>query len=361
MVSVGIEGGILTRLSPRESLFFRQDNFVIDSRVLADFLECSGARRGDYYLLVGRGRILAALPREPEAFLRTLSLYRPQKPAARLWTAWIRLLAHARVQGGFLPSWTWSGAKEPTLPAPGILLGNPAHPSRRCLFVLRQGGKWVVEKFYPGTVVPKVLEREKVLLQAALGLGDHAPAVLGLNPMGKGWALRTEFLEASNRKPAWPEALTLLQAWLLPLPFRPLADFPLAAKLPDKILSRFPAGPGIRLRPCLRHGDFAPWNLLPCRERGLIAVDWEEGHEEDAPGFDLIHYLLQEEFLVHRSPFPIAKDRILERLQNTWTAEYLAACGWHGAENILWELALALEISARKEIADWVSSVSGGC
>jgi len=219
----------------------------------------------------------------------------------------------------------------------------------------------VVEKFYPGTVVPKVLEREKALLQAAHGLGDHAPALLGLNPVGKGWALRTEFLAAANRKPAWPEALSLLQSWLLPLPFRPLADFPLAAKLPEKILSRFPAGPAIRLRPCLRHGDFAPWNLLPCGERGLIAVDWESGHEEDAPGFDLIHYLLQQEFLVHRSPFPIAQRRILELLQAKCAAEYLTACGWSGAENTLWELALALESSAQKEIADWVSSAPGGC
>lgn len=332
---------------------------MIDLRVLADFLECAGAKKGDYYLLVGRGRVLAALPRELEAFRRTLALYRPQNPAARLWVALIFLLSRARLQGWVLPSWTWSGAAHSSLPAPGVLLGNPSHSSSRCLFMLRESGKWVVGKFYPGVVAPENLEREKILLQAALAQGGHTPAFLGLAPMGKGWILRTDFLEAVGRKPTWAEAVSLLQAWLLPLPPRPPADFPMIASLPQTALSRLSAFPHLRLRPSLRHGDFAPWNLLPCPNGGLKVVDWESGHREDVPGFDLVHYLLQEEFLVHRSAFPAAQGRILQRMHAPLAAEYLTASGWGGAEDILWELALAHESSTRKEIADWVSPALG--
>jgi len=226
--------------------------------------------------------------------------------------------------------------------------------------MLREHGKWVVGKFHPGIVAPENLEREKVLLQAPFAQGGHAPAFFGLAPLGNGWILRTEFLEAVGRKPTWAEAVSLLQAWLLPLPPRPLADFPLIATLPKTTLSRLSSVPNLRLRPCLRHGDFAPWNLLPCHNRGLKVVDWESGHREDVPGFDLAHYLLQEEFLVHRSAFPVAQGRILERMHTPLAAEYLTASGWAGAEDILWELALAFESSTRKEIADWASSVPGG-
>lgn len=131
------------------------------------------------------------------------------------------------------------------------------------------------------------------------------------------------------------------------------------ASLPKTALSRFSAFPHLRLRPSLRHGDFAPWNLLPCPNGGLKVVDWESGHREDVPGFDLVHYLLQEEFLVHRSAFPAAQGRILQRMHAPLAAEYLTASGWGGVEDILWELALAHESSTRKEIADWVSSALG--
>jgi len=333
---------------------------VIDTRVLSDFLECAGAKKGDYYLLVGRGRVLAALPSEPEAFRRTLSLYRPQKPAARAWTAMILLLARARLQGWFLPSWKWSGATHSSLPPAGVLLGNPSHASSRCLFLLQEHGKWVVGKFHPGSVAPQNLEREKVLLQAAHSLGGYAPDFLGLVSLGNGWVLRTEFLEAAGRKPTWTEAISLMHAWLLPLPPRPPADFPLIAALPKTTLSLLSAVPNLSLRPCLRHGDFAPWNLLPSRGGGVKVVDWESGHREDGPGFDLVHYLLQEEFLVRRSAFQAAKVRILKWLRTPLAAEYLTASGWAGAEDILWELALAFESSTRKEIADWASSVPSG-
>ena len=331
---------------------------MIDVRVLSEILGSSGAGVGHYYLLVGRGRVLAALPREPGAFHRTLSLYRPQKLHARIWVAYLRFLELVRAPYLALPSWNWTNALNHTFPAPGILLGNPDHPVTRSVFVMKEGNQWVVGKFFPSIRVPKELEREKALLRAAATLGAHAPVFLSLDPLQKGWILRMEFVDATRVRPSLSEQVSLLRAWLLPLPFRSFSEFPLAKSFPTETFRRFSDLSSLPLRPCLRHGDFAPWNVLQTKNKGFKAVDWESGHPEDAPGFDLLHSLIQEEFLVRRSSFLNAKRRILHRLQSAPVADYLKACGWGQSVNILWELSLLLEMSKRHEIVGWIPHVS---
>jgi hypothetical protein len=69
----------------------------------------------------------------------------------------------------------------------------------------------------------------------------------------------------------------------------------------------------------IQHGDFAPWNVLRISEGRMLkaedlsppsvvghqlselcAIDWEEGTAEGFPYFDLIYYVLQTAFLVHK-------------------------------------------------------------
>ena len=323
---------------------------------LQKILEAAGAGAGKFYLLQGRGRILAALPAEPEGFVRTLALYRPQRSFARLWVRFVSLLHGGRLQRLFLPLWSWPGAPSPSLPCPGVLLGNPDHPVPRAMLVTREKDSWVVGKFIPDPNQQNLLRREQDLLQAASRLGGHAPEVLGWKPCGQGGALWTRWLDPQPGNSSRRDRLKILHAWLLPKAPRSLSDFPAwkvaghSSALPTQLAS------ALRLRPSLRHGDFTPWNLLKNSAGCWVAVDWEDGCEEDAPGLDLVHDLLQEEFLIRRSSAREAWARMENSLRQPLVAAYLSACGWAGNETPLLHWAMAFESTTRPEIRRWVDA-----
>jgi thiamine kinase-like enzyme len=50
----------------------------------------------------------------------------------------------------------------------------------------------------------------------------------------------------------------------------------------------------------VRHGDFAPWNLLGGSDGKLRAIDWEYGSPKGFPYLDLAHYILQVAALIYR-------------------------------------------------------------
>jgi hypothetical protein len=327
---------------------------VIDVRPLTEFLENAGAGAGSYYLLLGRGRVLAALPMENASFAHTLSLYRPQRWAARLWVFLLKILGSWGGRGLVLRKWHWPGSTQPILIHPGVVLGNPDQATPRAIFLLRENHQWVVGKFVPDPNQQEILHREMKLLHAASQAGGHAPRSLGWHPCGSGGMLRTEWFPAVSSKPTLAQKIRILQDWLLELPFRALPDFPSgkrAAFAPSAGLNSFP-----KLRPALRHGDFAPWNLLKNKTGQWIAVDWEDGHPEDTPGLDLVHDFVQEEFLIRKSPFPAAKIRMLQTLKSQPAASYLQASGWAGHELLLLHWAMAYESQTRPEIQRWVSS-----
>lgn len=332
----------------------RQNFPVIDVRLLAEFLEKAGAGAGSYYLLHGRGRVLAALPTEKEAFAHTLTLYRPQRWTARLWVCLLKILGSSGGQRLVLRKWHWPGSSQPNLMHPGVVVGNPAQAAPRAIFLLRENHQWVVGKFMPDPNHQEILHHEMKLLRAAAQNGGHAPHCLGWLPCGTGGMLRTEWFSAVSAKPSLVEKTRILQDWLLDLPFRALPDFPSGKR---SVLaapcgwSSFP-----RLRPTLRHGDFAPWNLLKNKTGQWVAVDWEDGHPEDAPGLDLIHDLVQEEFLIRKSPFRAAKIRMLQTLKSQPAASYLRASGWSGHEPLLLQWAVAYESQTRPEIHNWISA-----
>lgn len=323
---------------------------------LQDFLEAAGAGPGHFYLLEGRGRVLAALPGNPPAFARTLALYRPQKALARTWIFWVRFLRCVGSPGVALKKWSWPGARRITGPCPGVLLGNPYHPVPRAIFLLQESGIWLVGKFIPDPNRQHILRREQDLLSVAAQHGGHAPRCLGWKACGQGGALWTEWLAPRPGNPRWQDRLRLLHDWLLPKPSRPLSDFPAWKETGDWAGGAGAVAQGasqIQLRPCLRHGDFAPWNLLQGPDGTWMAVDWEEGCTEDAPGLDLIHDLLQHEFLIRRTSFGQGRARMKKALQQPEIAKYLGACGWLGKETVLLEWAIRFEAQRRPEIKSW--------
>ncbi|MFM8654768.1 MAG: phosphotransferase, partial [Verrucomicrobiota bacterium] len=260
-------------------------------------------------------------------------------------------------QGVALKQWSWPGASHPSRPCPGVLWGNPAHPVPRAIFLLQEGPAWHVGKFVPDPHRQQILHREKELLDLAAHHGGHAPRCLGWKPCGSGGALWTEWLATREDNPSTTDRLEILHDWLLPKPPRPLSDFSawkISSAWPEASAAEVQAASKIQLRPCLRHGDFAPWNLLQRADGAWVAVDWEEGCAEDAPGLDLIHDLLQEEFLIQRSSPAEAKANIGAALQKPPYAKYLTACGWSGHERILLDWALGLETRSRTEINLWI-------
>ena len=323
---------------------------------LQEILEAAGAGAGDFHLLEGRGRVLAALPAEPAAFGKTLALYRPQKTLARFWVRLIRTLCHAGLQGLPLKKWSWPGAQRPSMDCPGVLLGNPDHPVPRAVFLTRENQAWSVGKFIPDPTHQNLLRREEELLRIAAPLGNHAPRSLGIQTCGQGFILLAKWVESPPAGPSREDRVKILKDWLLDQPPRPLADFPAwkftgaVATIPAHLAST------LRLRPSLRHGDFTPWNLLKNPSGTWVAVDWEEGCAEDAPGLDLVHDLLQEEFLIRRAPFGRAAVRIQKILHQPLVAHYLSACGWSGNESYLFHWATAFESAHRPEIKRWVNA-----
>ena len=323
---------------------------------LREILEAAGAGAGDFYLLEGRGRVLAALPAEPAAFVRTLALYRPQKILARLWVRLIRTLHRAGLQGMPLKKWSWPGAKQRSLFCPGVLLGNPNHTVARAIFLLKEKGLWVVGKFIPDPQHQDMLSREEDLLRVASRVGGHAPECLGWKPCGQGGALWTRWLEPRTGNPALRDRIQILQDWLLEKTPRPLTEYPAWKTTGPGEKTPAHVGAALRLRPSLRHGDFAPWNLLKNPSGTWVAVDWEEGCAEDAPGLDLVHDLLQEAFLIRRAPFGKAAVNILKTLRQPLVAHYLSTCGWSGNESYLFHWATAFESARRPEIKRWVNA-----
>lgn len=320
---------------------------------LQEFLEAAGAGPGHFYLLEGRGRVLAALPAHPPAFSRTLSLYRPQKILARTWVFFLRILQCAGSRGIALRKWSWPGARQITGPCPGVLLGNPRHSVPRAIFLSQERGLWIVGKFIPDPNQQGVLHREQDLLNTAARRGGHTPRCLGWKACGQGGALWTEWLAPRIGLPHRQDRLRLLHDWLLDADLRPLPEFPAWKTTGAGLDTPLDLASRIRLRPSLRHGDFAPWNLLETPEARWVAVDWEEGCAEDAPGLDLVHDLLQHEFLIRRTSFAEARAKMKKAMRQPDIAKYLSTCGWLGNEAFLLAWAISYETRRQPEIKRW--------
>jgi aminoglycoside phosphotransferase len=58
----------------------------------------------------------------------------------------------------------------------------------------------------------------------------------------------------------------------------------------------------------IQHGDCVPWNLVQRPDGTLGAIDWEYGTLQGFPCLDLIYFILQTSFLVHRWAPPRAAE-----------------------------------------------------
>jgi hypothetical protein len=59
-----------------------------------------------------------------------------------------------------------------------------------------------------------------------------------------------------------------------------------------------------QIKTCLEHGDFAPWNIRhqnKLKTSPIFVFDWEQGCESGVPVFDVLHFIIQVECLVHKN------------------------------------------------------------
>lgn len=347
---------------------------MTDHDIISQALAALGAEGGEFYLLQKGGKALLALPRNKEAALIALSLYQPQRPFAKLMVAGVKVA----IRFGVMPlvlkrvllerGLQKSGIRGPELRTEtvGVLLGNPDHVIRRAIVSFQGRKGFEVAKIAFGKKGVALMEREAATLASLPPGVVGIPHFLGTHHQEEAGVMRMPYLRGGALGIKNPEYyLNLLQAWLLEEKARPVESFSewdqiksvLSGQLKPPGLEALKRLAGLRVKPAIRHGDFAPWNLIRDEEGEVFALDWEWGVPCGISGFDLIHYLTQELRLVQRLPAPDILVSLRRTLQSAPFENYLDAAGWKGQgpecfDNLLL-VALAFGVSLQIEgIAD---------
>jgi aminoglycoside phosphotransferase (APT) family kinase protein len=180
-----------------------------------------------------------------------------------------------------------------------------------------------------------MLEREAAVMAEIGAVVPEVPRLLGLEESDDARLLRMPYslgccLGIGDVDPV----RNLLETWTSGEPARALQTFPewqaISTGLArhsghEAVLERLS---GIRLRPSIRHGDFARWNLLRTHEGDLKVLDWEWGERHGMPGLDLVHYLAQDFRLVSRLPAAQVIAETIKALESPYWSPLLESVGW---------------------------------
>lgn len=297
-------------------------------------------------ILCRGGRPLLALPRSNEAASRALDLYQPQRGVGKRVAALLRGGSRFGLHRLLLPL---VGAPAPTvcqaglLPADadresvGILFGSPAHRVFRAVLSYRNGPTWEVAKLAAGKEGAAMLEHEAEAMRAIGATVTEMPELLGLETNGHAWLLRMPYLRGRCLSIGdVAPVLRLLESWLADEPMARLDSF---AEWRDMVKGFGEVSGGnqilvsiadLPLRPSVRHGDLARWNLMRTDDGRLKVLDWEWGEQRGLSGVDLVHYLAQDFRLVRRMPAAEALKATLRALESPDWKTYLDRTGWGG-------------------------------
>jgi hypothetical protein len=299
----------------------------------------------DHVLLRRNGRFFMALPANRSGAIHTLNLYQPQRPKAVLAMVGVRLLAAAGLHRICLPKFHGKGGRVSLEPefagcvpgTAGVMLGSPEHRVRRAILSYETENDWEVAKLAFGIEGRAVIDGEYAALRDMPVDFPGIPQALGVHHGEEFSMLRLPYFSGLPLPPRESmRALGLLESWIRDLPILPASEFPEWPAI-CKALETTEAGraaiarlAGMQLRPVIRHGDFARWNLLDMDDGKLMAIDWEWGHPSGMSGLDLVHYFLQDARLVERLAPADAIRKTLALLKGPACAQYLAKTGWNG-------------------------------
>lgn len=319
---------------------------LTDIDVLRQVLACIDPSAVRLHRIRRNGRLLLAFQDDRPSAARTLGLYQPQRTAARLVAAALRLLvgtgAHAWMPANqnlpVLPRRKMSPPLGNVIPGTcGVMLGSPEHRIRRAIATYRTEAGWEVAKLAFGTNGSDLLTREAGVLETLATKTRGVPGCLGLHHGDGISMLCMPYLTGiSVRAGESTAALALLEDWISDSPSSPLdryAEWPFITQaLAASDLGKSALGQleEIQLVPVICHGDFARWNLLKQNDGSLVVLDWEWGRENGMPGIDLVHYFLQDARLVRRMPDKDAVTATARQLQQPECLAYLEKTGWSG-------------------------------
>jgi hypothetical protein len=319
---------------------------------------------GNWVTMRRNGRLLLALPPSSRAARKALRLYQPQRFKARATMAVLRVAAAVHGHRSLLPVLRHHGgvvALEPDFPranpdSTGVLLGSAEHRVRRAIASYQTADGWEVAKVAFGPAGWEVIHGEAAVLASLPDGTPGAPSLRGVHRGADAALMRMPYVEGGVLKQGdSADAVALLRAWVSGAPAQPITRF---AEWPviEAALSVSEEGrrglerlARLRLRPVVRHGDFARWNLLRTRSRGLMALDWEWGAASGMPGLDLVHLFAQDARLVERlTPGDVVRSAG-ESLRRADCQDYLNETGWEGDARAAILASIAFTIGARQQ------------
>lgn len=318
----------------------------------------------DRHILLRGGEPLLALPRSSVAAQRSLNLYQPQRGMAKLTAELLRKGCHLGLHRVLLKklsadSQVITHKLLPEKAAPesiGILFGNTKHRVMRAVLSYCNGNSWEVGKLASGSEGVAMLEREAAVMRDIGSVVPEVPELLGLETSETSRLLRMPYLSGRCLEPGDVEpVLRLLQSWLSDEPTKPLCLFPEWPSI-TLALEEVPEGErflqqiaDLPLRPSIRHGDLARWNLLRTSDGRLKVLDWEWGERHGLPGIDLVHYLSQDFRLVRKLAPIEAVEASVKALESPVWRTYLNRAGWAGYARELVIACLAYKQGARHQ------------
>ena len=334
---------------------------MTDGEIISRSLTAVGAGGGEVFLVKKSGRVLLALPHEKEAALVALRLYQPQRVVAKVFVWFVAFAFQLGLQRFFLRRVSVAatslekGEEMPKIDqgTAGVLIGNPDHLIRRAIISFRGKNGFEVAKVAFGKEGVDLIDGEAGKIISLPKNLSGIPTVLGIHHRDDVGVMRMphfrgQFLDARDEE----AYITLLTGWLLAESSCVLGDFPEWETI-ERVLSTRSNGMAVleglkclRLRPAVRHGDFAPWNLIRDERGEILALDWEWGEPRGVPGFDLIHYLTQDLRLVQRlNPSEVVAG-VEEALEKDLFSQYLKQTGWDGAHRKLFIAAMAFSMGS---------------
>lgn len=296
----------------------------------------------ELYVIRRNGRVLLGLSSAETPALCALGLYQPQRLSARAMVTgvkWLvrlglhrRLLVRVSQEAGRL-ALPWKA----NAGSCGVLLGSPEHRVRRAVASYRIDDDWEVAKVAFGPEGNSILRREAEIMARLKDRVEEMPGFRGVHEAGGMTFLRMRRVEGTPlRAGESAEALALLEKWESEGPPKSIEEFSEWPAIEAALRGRaggdqaLAALKGSRLKPVIRHGDFARWNLLRRPDGRLVVLDWEWGHEAGMPGIDLVHYFLQDARLVRKLPMVEAVRSVVEVFRSPECSAYLERTGWDG-------------------------------
>ena len=348
------------REEPTSSLIERMTDLTENDRAL--LLEAGGAlQEGDvsWVMLRRKGHVLLCLP-EDSRYTKGLELYQPQSRVARALVTFLRISGGTGRKlfpfyrqrwggGGFL---RWLVEKAGGTPV-SVLFGNAAQRERRVVVLSEHSGGLRVWKCGFSKAAREIIESEHQILATLPKNLPCVPEVSEINQQG-GWTAFSMpfFAGKSVTSVELPEVVTLLRGWLSEAK-KPAMEFTEIAEFSEQLsVSKSEVLSRVVLRKTLRHGDFAPWNVLREGDGNIHVIDWEMAECEDGvPGWDLVHFLTQEALLIRNLAENEALRWVYKQLETQEASDFLNDAGWGDQRELL--LSTYFGFCERREMFDF--------